>query len=108
MNEIEVAYDNVWNFLITHKEVYILRASHIQPGKYICKYNNEERECIVDNVIEANPMVMRQYVDRSGFSSLPEWMSSAARVHMSHVRGGPFRKMMSLMDTKYLLHIVLI
>jgi hypothetical protein len=35
-------------------------------------------------------------------------MSRAARVHMSHVRGGPFRKMMSLMDKKYLLHLKLI
>jgi len=107
LNEIEIAYENVWNFLLNNKEVYILRASYIQPGKYICRHNTQEVECVIDQVIEANPMIMRQYLDKSGFSSLPEWMMSAAKVHMSHVRGGPFRKMMSLADKKYLLHVVL-
>ena len=107
MEEIEIVYDNVWDFLVTHGEVYVLRASYIRPGKYVCRHKNEERECTVDNVIEANPITMGRYLDKSGFSSLPEWVMSAARAHMEHVRGGPFRKALSLMGTKYLLHIVL-
>ncbi|AWR93692.1 hypothetical protein [Acidianus brierleyi] len=107
-NEIEINYDNVWNFLLNNKEVYVIRASNIQPGKYLCKHNNNTVECFIDKVIDANPMIMRQYVDKSGFSSLQEWMRSAAKVHMSHVKGGPFRKMMSLMDKKYILHVILV
>ncbi|MUN29117.1 hypothetical protein [Sulfuracidifex metallicus] len=106
--EIEINYANVWSFLLNKGEAYVIRAEEFQPGEYICRHETESVQCIVDKVIEANPLVMREYVNKSGFSSLQEWMSRAAKVHMSHVRGGPFRKMMSLMDKKYLLHLKLI
>ncbi len=32
VSEIEINYDNVWTFLLNNKEVYVLRASNIQPG----------------------------------------------------------------------------
>ena len=56
MEEIEIVYDNVWDFLITYGEVYVLRASYVRPGKYVCRHKNEERECTVDNVILAQPV----------------------------------------------------
>jgi hypothetical protein len=58
--EIEINYANVWSFLLNKGEAYVIRAEEFQPGEYICRHETESVQCIVDKVIEANPLVIER------------------------------------------------